>query len=100
MPSRTSASDTVVDAASRGRICSFSLTRCELNSDRRASSQRSNGQVLTADDAGHDIPVAVSPPHDQRAHGLPQDLQGQKRRVLTRRPLPEPSLPNRPGKCH
>jgi hypothetical protein len=25
---------------------------------------------------GHDIPVAVSPPHDQRAHGLPQDLNG------------------------
>jgi hypothetical protein len=25
---------------------------------------------------GHDIPVAVSPPHDQRAHGLPQDLKG------------------------
>jgi hypothetical protein len=24
---------------------------------------------------GHDIPAAVTPPHDQRAHGLPQDLQ-------------------------
>jgi hypothetical protein len=24
---------------------------------------------------GHVIPAAISPPHDQRAHGLPQDLQ-------------------------
>jgi hypothetical protein len=31
------------------------------------------------------------PPHDQRVHGLPQDLKGQMRRVLTRQPLPEPS---------
>jgi hypothetical protein len=27
-------------------------------------------------EAGHVIPAAVSPPHDQRAHGLPQDLHG------------------------
>jgi hypothetical protein len=27
--------------------------------------------------AGDVIPAAVSPPHDQRAHGLPQDLKGQ-----------------------
>jgi hypothetical protein len=26
--------------------------------------------------AGHVIPSAVSSPHDQRAHGLPQDLEG------------------------
>jgi hypothetical protein len=26
--------------------------------------------------AGHVIPAAVSPPHDQRAHSLPQDLRG------------------------
>jgi len=46
--------------------------------------------------AGHVIPAAVSPPHDQRAHGLPQDLhRSEEESVLTRRPLPEPSLPNR-----
>ena len=49
---------------------------------------------------GHVIPAAISPPHDQRAHGLPQDLRGQMSGVLTRRPLPEPSLPKRPDKCH
>jgi hypothetical protein len=40
------------------------------------TTQRSNGQVLTADLTGHVIPAAVSPPHDQQAHGLPRDLQG------------------------
>jgi diguanylate cyclase (GGDEF)-like protein len=30
-----------------------------------------------------------------RAHGLPQDLKGQMRRVLTRQPLPEPSCRSR-----
>jgi hypothetical protein len=44
---------------------------------------------------GHDIPSAVRSPHDRRAHGLPQDLKGQKRRVLTRQPLPMPSLPQK-----
>jgi hypothetical protein len=32
--------------------------------------------VLTAEETGHIIPAAVSPPHDQRAHGLPRDLRG------------------------
>jgi hypothetical protein len=48
----------------------------------------------------HVIPAAVSPPHDRRAHGLPQDLEGLMSGVLTRQPLPEPSLPKPPGKCH
>jgi hypothetical protein len=39
------------------------------------------------------IPSAVISPHGQRAHGLPQDLYDQMRRVLARQPLPEPSLP-------
>ena len=43
---------------------------------RGGDSQRSNSQVLTAARPGHVIPSAVTPPHDQRAHGLPQDLQG------------------------
>jgi hypothetical protein len=45
--------------------------------------------------AGHVIPPAVQPPHDQQAYGLPQDLTGQIRRVLTHRPLPEPSCTSR-----
>jgi hypothetical protein len=49
---------------------------------------------------GHDIPAAITSPHDQRAHGLLQDLtEDQRPRVLTRQPLPEPSLPNSPGKA-
>ena len=56
--------------------------------------RRSNGQVLTNPGPGHDIPAAVTPAHDRRAHGLPQDLQGQMRRVLTRRPLPDRSCTN------
>jgi hypothetical protein len=50
--------------------------------------------------SGHVIPSAVASPHDQPAHGLPQDLNGQMSRVLTRQPLPTPSLPNPPGKSH
>ncbi len=46
---------------------------------------------------GHVIPSAVTSPHDQRAHGLPQGLKSQMSGVLTRQPLPEPSLPN-PGR--
>jgi len=43
--------------------------------------------------AGHVIPAAVTPPHDQRAHSLPPDLNGpDSKQVLTRQPLPEPSL--------
>jgi hypothetical protein len=42
---------------------------------RGGDSRRSNGQVLTINTMGHDIPAAVTPPHDQRAHGLPKDLQ-------------------------
>src|SRR5436190_18900978 len=61
----------------------------------RRRPQRSNGQVLTAHRRGDVIPSAVQPPHDQRAHSLPQDLKGQMRRVLTRQPLPEPSCLNR-----
>ena len=39
-----------------------------------------------------------APDHgDRRAHGLPQDLQGPKRTVLTHGPLPEPILPQ-PGR--
>src|SRR4030095_13388947 len=50
---------------------------------------------------GHDIPAAVTSPHDQRAHDLLQDLtEDQRPRVLTRQPLPEPSLANSPGKSH
>ena len=49
---------------------------------------------------GHVIPAAVSPPHDQRAHGLPQDLEGPMSGVLTRQPLPEPSLPKQPDESH
>jgi hypothetical protein len=46
-------------------------------------------------------PSSVTSPHDQRAHGLLQDLnEDQRRRVLTHQPLPEPSLPNSPGKSH
>jgi len=61
---------------------------------------RSNGQVLTQD-KGHDIPAAVTSPHDQRAHGLPQDLTSdQMIGVLTRQPLPTPTLPKPAGKSH
>ena len=50
---------------------------------------------------GHDIPAAVTSPHDQRAHGLPQDLKdGQMSGVLTRQPLPTPTLPKPAGKSH
>jgi hypothetical protein len=35
-----------------------------------------------------------------RAHYLPQDLKGQMSGVLTRRPLPEPSLPKPSGRSH
>jgi 8-oxo-dGTP diphosphatase len=59
--------------------------------------RRSNSQVLTTTLLGHVIPSAVPPPHDQRAHSLPQDLTGQIRRVLTRQPLPEPSCLSRPA---
>jgi len=57
-------------------------------------------KCLTANLTGHVIPAAITPPHDQQAHGLPKDLQGQIRRVLTHQPLPEPSLPNMPGTSH
>jgi hypothetical protein len=43
---------------------------------------------------GHVIPSAVTPAHDRRAHGLPQDLQGPMSGVLTRRPLPRRSCTN------
>jgi IS30 family transposase len=39
-------------------------------------------------------------PSHQQAHGLPKDLKSQIRRVLTCQPLPESSLPNRPGRSH
>jgi hypothetical protein len=56
--------------------------------------------VLTDSNPGHDIPAAVTSPHDQRAHDLLQDLTNyQCPRVLTRRPLPEPSLPNSPAQA-
>jgi hypothetical protein len=71
------------------------------NQQRGGDSQRPNGQVLTRTSPGHDIPAAVTSPHDQRAHGLLQDLtEDQRPRVPTRQPLPEPSLPNSPGTSH
>ena len=63
---------------------------------RGGDTQRSNGQVLTAPRGTSSHQLSLSP-HDQRAHGLPQDLKGQMVKVLTRQPLPEPSLPATPG---
>jgi hypothetical protein len=54
--------------------------------------------VITDSNPGPNIPAAVTSPHDQRAHGLLQDLtKDQCPTVLTRQPLPEPSLPKTPG---
>jgi hypothetical protein len=88
---------------SRYRRTTFITPRARVGQDqqRGGDSQRPNGQVLTKTNPGHDIPAAVTSPHDQRAHGLLQDLtEDQRPRVLTRQPLPEPSLPNSPGKSH
>jgi hypothetical protein len=46
-----------------------------MNQQRGGDIQRPNGQVLTDNKpSAHDIPAAVTPPHDQRAHDLLQDL--------------------------
>jgi hypothetical protein len=56
--------------------------------------------VKCSPSSGARHPSSGSPPHDQRAHGLPQDLEGLMSGVLTRQPLPEPSLPKPPGESH
>jgi hypothetical protein len=75
--------------------------RPNTTQQRGGDTQRPNGQVLTGKSPGHNIPAAITSPHDQRAHGLLQDLtEDQSPKVLTRQPLPAPSLPNNPGGSH
>jgi hypothetical protein len=66
---------------------------------RGGDSRRSNGRVLTHT-GGPRHPssgFASSRPAGARSAA---GLKGQIREVLTRRPLPEPSLPNRHGTSH
>jgi hypothetical protein len=69
--------------------------------------RRSDGQALTAR-AGHVIPSAVTSPHDWRAHGLPQGLQGPQavqrephrgRSTVTRRMSSRAGVPPSPLLC-
>ena len=64
-------------------------SQMEHSAARRRTASDLTARVLTpVRPRGHDIPVAVLPPHDQRAHGLPRDLNnGQMSEVLTRQPL-------------
>jgi hypothetical protein len=62
----------------------------------RENHQRPNKRVLTPPQGGHDIPAAIYSPGHRRGHdlglGLPEGAQ--EPTVLTRRRLPEPSLPD------
>ena len=51
----------------------------KFDSDTVSSVEETAGDLMvkcSPQQTGHVIPVAISPPHDQRAHSLPKDLWG------------------------
>ena len=72
----------------------------ETDWQRRGDSQRSNGQVLTRQAWGTSSHQRLRLLTTSGRTVCRKASKGLKSGVLTRRPLPEPSLPNPPGRSH